>query len=132
MIEFEIVKMKKDASITYYFVRVMIIYNKMRSNGKDMPDNKIVEKFWVPLIEKFTYVVVSIEESKDNNNMSSDELQSSLVVHEQKCQRSNINKEEQVLNVEGRTKITEEEKLTGAEDEEKKDQLSTKQLAWGS
>ena len=35
-----------------------------------------------------------------------DELQSLLVVHEQKFQRSSINGEEQVLKVEGRTKIS--------------------------
>ena len=37
--------------------------------------------------EKFTYIVVSVEESKDTDNMSNDELKSSLVVHEQKFQR---------------------------------------------
>ena len=35
------------------------------------------------LTEKFTYVVVSIEKFKDTDNMSIDELLSSLVVHEQ-------------------------------------------------
>ena len=56
----------------------------MRSDEEDMPDKKIIEKFLHTVIEKFTYVVVSIEESKDTNNMSIDELQSSLMVHEQK------------------------------------------------
>ena len=46
--EFEIVEMKKNESITYYFARVMVISNKMRSNEEDMPDNKIVEKTFVP------------------------------------------------------------------------------------
>ena len=46
--EFEILKMKKDESITDYFARVMIISNKMRSNGEDMPDKKIVEKICIP------------------------------------------------------------------------------------
>ena len=92
--------MKKDESITDYFARVMIISNKMRNNGEDMPDKKIVEKIMHTLTEKFTYVVVSIEESKDTDNMSIDELQSSLVVHEQKFRRSNINGKEQVLKVE--------------------------------
>ena len=101
-----ILEMKKDESITDYFVRVMIISNKMRSNGENMPNKKIVEKIMRTLTEKFTYVVVSIEESKDTDNMSIDELQSSLVVHEQKFQRSNINGEEQVLKVEGQTEIS--------------------------
>ena len=56
-----------------------------------MPDKKIVEKILRTLTEKFTYVVVYIEESKDTDNMSIDELQSSLVVHEQKFRRFNIN-----------------------------------------
>ena len=98
--EFEILEMKKDESITYYFARVMIVSNKMRSNGEDMSDKKIVEKIMRTLTEKFTSVVVFIEESKDTNNMSIDELQSSLVVHEQKFRRSSINGEEQVLKVE--------------------------------
>ena len=71
-----------------------------------MPDKKIVEKILLTLTEKFTYVVISIEESKDSDSISIDELQSSLVVHEQKFRRSNINGEEQDLKVERPTKIS--------------------------
>ena len=81
--EFEILEMKKNESIKNYFGRVMIIPNKMRSNGEDMPDKKIVEKIMHTLTEKFTYVVVAVEESKDTDNISIDELKSFLVVHEQ-------------------------------------------------
>ena len=41
-----------------------------------MPDKKIVETILRTMTKKFTYVVASIEESKDINNMSIDELQS--------------------------------------------------------
>ena len=51
--EFEILEMKNDESITDYFVRVMIISNRMRSNGEDMTDKKIVEKILHTLTEKF-------------------------------------------------------------------------------
>ena len=54
----------------------MIISDKMRSNGEVMLDKKIVENIMHTLTKKFTYVVVSIEESKDTDNMSIDELQS--------------------------------------------------------
>ena len=75
--------MKKGETITKYFARVMTISNKMRSNGEDMHDSKIVEKMILrALTERFTYVVVSIEESKDTDNMSIDKLQSSLAVYE--------------------------------------------------
>ena len=37
---------------------------------------------------KFAYVVCSIEESKELNELSNDELQSSLLVHEQRMTTS--------------------------------------------
>ena len=48
----------------------------MRNHGQDMLDKKIVESFLGTLAEKFTYVVVSIEESRDIDNMSINKLQS--------------------------------------------------------
>lgn len=42
--EFEVLVMKPDEAIDDYFARVMTVSNKMRSNGEDMPDSKIVEK----------------------------------------------------------------------------------------
>lgn len=74
----------------------------MRSNGEIMPDSKIVEKILRTLTEKFTYVVISIEESKDTTSMSIDELQSSLAVHEQKLKRTSHEEEDQAFNVRGR------------------------------
>ena len=61
--------------------------NKMRTYGEQMQDVKVVEKILISLSEKFNYVVCSIEESKDIDQLSIDELQSSLIVHEQKFQR---------------------------------------------
>ena len=46
-------------------------------------------KWWRNLTEKFNYVVCSIEESKDIDALTVDELQSSLIVHGQKFQRQN-------------------------------------------
>ncbi|XP_023514529.1 uncharacterized protein LOC111778786 [Cucurbita pepo subsp. pepo] len=72
--------------------------NDMRNCGEDMPDVKIVEKILRSLTDKFNIVVCSIEESKDIDQLTVDELQASLLVHEQKVidKRS----EEQVLQVE--------------------------------
>lgn len=52
-----------------------------------MQDVKVVEKILRSLTEKFNYVVCSIEQSKDIDALTVDELQSSLIVHEQKFQR---------------------------------------------
>lgn len=96
--------MKKGETITDYFARVMVVSNKLRSNGEDMRDSKIVEKILRTLTNQFTYVVVSIEESKDTDDISIDELQSSLVMHEQKLNRSKVNREDEdhALKVEER------------------------------
>ena len=86
--EFEVLTMKPEEKIGEYFGRVMTVSNKMRSNSEDMPDSKIVEKILRTLTDQFTYVVISIEESKDTRSMSIDELQSSLAVHEQKFKKT--------------------------------------------
>ena len=67
--------MKDAESITSLCARTMEICNKMRFHGEKMEDVTIVEP-------KFDYVACSIEESKDINAFSLDELQSSLLVHE--------------------------------------------------
>ncbi|XP_074346314.1 uncharacterized protein LOC141685084 [Apium graveolens] len=95
--DFEILEMKSGESINEYFSKVMLVANDMRNAGEDMPDVKIVEKILCTLTEKFNYIVCSIEESKDIDQLSVDELQSSLLVHEQKFRK--VNGEEQALKV---------------------------------
>lgn len=62
-----------------------------------MHDRKVVEKVLRNLSERFIYIVCVIEELKDIKNISIDELQSSLLVHEQKFKKKES--EEQVLKV---------------------------------
>ncbi|XP_022888471.1 uncharacterized protein LOC111404000 [Olea europaea var. sylvestris] len=82
--DFETLQMKDGESITSYCARTMEISNKMRFHGKKMEDVTIVEKILHSLKPTLDYVVCSIEESKDIDAFSLDELQSSLLVHEQK------------------------------------------------
>lgn len=70
----------------------------MRSNGESLTDLKIVEKILRTLTEKYMYVVVSIEESKERDKMSIEELQSTLIVLEQKFKK-NEKEEEQALKI---------------------------------
>nr|GEY69597.1 retrovirus-related Pol polyprotein from transposon TNT 1-94 [Tanacetum cinerariifolium] len=85
--DFEVLEMKTNESIPEYFGKVLTVANQMRSNGESMPDVKIVEKILRTLTEKYMFVVVSIEESKDIDTMTIEELQSTLLVHEQKFKR---------------------------------------------
>lgn len=86
--DFEVLEMKTSETIPKYFGRVLSLANHMRSNGETMSDLKIVEKILRTLTEKYMFVVVSIEESKDIDHMSVEELQSTLLVHEQKVQET--------------------------------------------
>lgn len=99
--DWEIIKMKVDETITEYFARVMNLSNKMRSNGEYMKDVIVEEKILMTFTEKYNYVVVSIEESKDIDSLTIDELQSSMVMHEQKFNKnsSESNGEEHTLKV---------------------------------
>lgn len=96
--DFEVLEMKESESVKEYFTRVLAVTNQMRSNGEIMNDAKVVEKILRTLSEKFMYVVVSIEESKEIENIHLDELQSSLTVHEQKFKKVDKT-DDQVLKV---------------------------------
>ncbi|XP_076893096.1 uncharacterized protein LOC143545022 [Bidens hawaiensis] len=96
--EFEILEMKESESVTDYFGRVMTTANEMRNFRETITDVMIVEKILRSLTENFNYVVCTIEESKDIDVMYVDELQSSLLVHEQKLVKKPI--DEQVLRIE--------------------------------
>ncbi|KAJ8748026.1 hypothetical protein K2173_010186 [Erythroxylum novogranatense] len=87
--------MKKNGeSVTDYFARTMEVSNKMRFYGEKMEDITIVEKVLCSLTLKFDYTVCFIEESKDIDALSLDELQSSLLLHEQKMNRSSTTKDQ--------------------------------------
>ncbi|KAL6191797.1 hypothetical protein ACLB2K_038186 [Fragaria x ananassa] len=73
--EFETLEMKVGESVTDYFSRVMSIVNRMRTHGQQMDDTTVVDKILRSLTEKFNYIAYSIEESKNIDEMSVDELQ---------------------------------------------------------
>ena len=80
-----------------YFTRTLTIANKMRIHGEKMEDVAVIEKILRLMTPKFDYVVCSIEESHDLDTLSIDELQSSLLVHEQRSNGHAV--DEQALKV---------------------------------
>ncbi|XP_048229102.1 uncharacterized protein LOC125369875 [Ricinus communis] len=97
---FELLDMKSRESATDYFGRVMVVANDMRNCGENMPNVKIVEKILRTLTTNFNYIVCSIEEFKDIDNLFVDALQSSLLVHKQKFKKTtNEGGEKQVLKI---------------------------------
>ncbi|PON49915.1 Zinc finger, CCHC-type, partial [Parasponia andersonii] len=96
--------MKSGESVTDFFARTMTIANKMRIHGERMEDVTIIEKILRSMTPKFNFIVCSIEESKDIDALSIDELQSSLLVHEQKINQQE--KEEQALKASTENHLT--------------------------
>jgi hypothetical protein len=87
--------MKSGESVTDYFSRTMAIINKMQIHSDKTEDITIVEKILRSMIPKFNFVVCSIKEANNIEELSIDDLQSSLLVHEQKFNQQE--KEEQSL-----------------------------------
>lgn len=72
--EFETLAMKTGETVTDYFSRVLPIANQMHVHGEQMSDVTIVEKILRSLTDGFNYIVCSIEESKNIDELSIDEL----------------------------------------------------------
>ncbi|XP_050916055.1 uncharacterized protein LOC127131162 [Lathyrus oleraceus] len=79
--DFEVLGMKHGKSINDYFGRVMKVAKDMRNYGEDVSDVKIVDKILRTLTDKWKYIICSIKEAKDINQLFMDALQSSLLVH---------------------------------------------------
>lgn len=80
--QFELLQMEDNETMTEYFVKIQSFANQMKANGEKLDDLKIVEKVLRSLPSKFDHIVVAIEESKNLDEMTIEELQSSLEAHE--------------------------------------------------
>lgn len=76
--------MKEGESVDAYFTRTLIIANKMKIHGENMQQVVIIEKILRSMTSRFDYIVCSVEESNNLDTFTIDELQSSLLVHEQR------------------------------------------------
>jgi hypothetical protein len=90
---FETMSMKDTETVDQFMTSVKHLVHQIRSQGEDIPDQKIVEKVLRSLPEKFNMVVVAIKESKDLTMFTIDQLMGSLLSHEARLQRENTSLE---------------------------------------
>ena len=82
-----LVHMKDGETISDYFSQLLVIVNCLKSDGESIEDVCVVEKILRFLANKFEHVVVAIEESKDMETLSIEELMGFLEVHEQRMEK---------------------------------------------
>lgn len=71
----------------------------MIAQDEKMEKTTMVKKVLRSMTTKLNYIVCSIEESNDVTTLSTDELQISLLVHEQSMTITQEREDEQVLNI---------------------------------
>ena len=95
--ELEAMKMKETEGVSDYITRVQTVVNQLKGNGETLTDARVVEKILRSLTENFENVVCAIEESKDLENVTVDELAGSLEAHEQRKKKKKNESLEEAL-----------------------------------
>ena len=96
--QYELLQMEKNESVAEYITKVQTMVNSMKGYGEKITVQSVVEKVLRTMPPKFDHIVVAIEESKNLEELSLEELQGSLESHEQRMnERINEKKSEQAL-----------------------------------
>jgi gag-polypeptide of LTR copia-type len=99
--EFETLNMNQDEYVQSFLTRVTTIVNQIRSCGENLSEKIVVMKVLRSLTTKFDHVVATIEESKNLNTYSFDELIESLQTHESRMSKIKDKGDEKVFYMKG-------------------------------
>lgn len=96
--QFELLSMQEAETVANYFNRLQLLVNSMKACNEVLSNQQIVEKILRTLTQKFDYIVVAIEETRDLSKMKVEELLNSLEAHEHRLlERGNTRQQEQAL-----------------------------------
>ncbi|XP_022853638.1 uncharacterized protein LOC111375079 [Olea europaea var. sylvestris] len=89
--------MKESEKVSDYISRVVTVANQMKRFDEDVTNLKVIKKILISVSEKFDHMVTAIEESKDLEDMTIEELSESLEAYEEKLNRRRKEPLEHVL-----------------------------------
>lgn len=92
--DFETLIMQESESVQDFLSRTITIVNQMKSYGEEISDSIVVAKVLRSLTPKFDHVVAAIEEAKNLEVLTFDELMGSLQAHEDRLNRSSMKRDE--------------------------------------
>ncbi|KAE8732520.1 Detected protein of unknown function [Hibiscus syriacus] len=95
--ELEGMKMKESEGVSDNITRVQTVVNQLKCKGETLKDSRVVEKILRSLTDDFENVVCAIEESKDLEELTIDDLAGSLEAHEQRKKKKKNESLEEAL-----------------------------------
>lgn len=99
--EFETFQMKEKETVQEYLSRMSSTVQQMRTLGEKIKNSQVVSKVLRSLTKKYDHVVTAIEESKDMETYTFDELKGSLQAHEERTCKGDDKKEEKAFQAKG-------------------------------
>ncbi|CAN6718022.1 unnamed protein product [Malus baccata var. baccata] len=83
----EYTRMRENELLKDYFTRLFDIVNKMKTYGEELPNERIVQKLLISLTKPYDSIVSVIEETKDTETLSVQDVMTSLRAFDQMLER---------------------------------------------
>ncbi|CAN6720140.1 unnamed protein product [Malus baccata var. baccata] len=85
--DFEYTRMRENKLLKDYFTRLFDVVNKMKTYGEELPNERIVQKLLISLTKPYDSIVSVIEETKDTETLSVQDVMASLRAFDQRLER---------------------------------------------
>jgi len=82
--------MKDSEDVSSYITRVQILANQLNDNGETLTDARVVEKILRSLMDDSENVACAIEDSRNLEEMTINDLRASLEAHEQRKNKKSL------------------------------------------
>ena len=115
--QFESPKMKEDENIVDYFLQVDEVFNTLRGLGEIIPEQAIVHKVQRFLPMRFDSKVSVLEDIKDLDTITMDEIHGILTAYEMRAEKENPSRRESTIKASKKTRGSKQDCSKSSSDE---------------